>query len=317
MKEPGRTCNLGDHVLKALDMIVLRQVAPRQYRLNGLAPDFYSTLFPPACDGLPCENPWELSPMLDFFLGEAESFFAEGARGVSHSGYWLETDQEGREVPLTATALQADGVNVIIIHAAWKDYLERTRILRRARKELLKQQKVVTDLDKYRERALFDALTKVYSRGAFADILKEQMTAQATYQRRTQATELAMLMLDIDHFKDINDEFGHLTGDAVLIQLGEILRLSLRAEDTPIRYGGEEFIVLAPGTNLEQSIALGEKLRLAVAEHDFGFGRPVTISIGCTVIRPGDDPPEQFIERADHALYEAKNSGRNRVCGHA
>ena len=311
MKEPDPACNLGDRVLKALDMAVLRRTAPGLYRLSGLAPDFYTALFPPAADGAPCESPWELSPMLDFFLGEAESFFAEGAHGVKHSGFWLEGDQE---VPLMATALQADGTNVIIIHAAREYYLERTRILRQARTELLKQQKMVTDLDQYKKKALYDPLTKVYSRWVSSDILKEQMTAHNASDRRAHSPEMAVLMLDIDHFKNVNDEFGHLTGDAVLIQLGEILFDSLRANDTPVRYGGEEFLIIAPGTNLEQSIALAEKLRQAVAEHNFGLDRPVTISIGCTIKRSGDTP-EEFVRRADQALYEAKNTGRNRVCG--
>ena len=314
MKEPPSAAELGNMVLRALDMAVLRQCQPRQYRFNGLPPDFYSDIFPAAADGSPCDNPWETSPMLEFFLGEAEDFFADGARGTCGSGFWLENDREGREVPLLATARQVDGVNVIIIQAAWEDYTERSRILRQARNEMLARQKVATDLDRYKEKALYDALTKVYSRGAFTDSLKAWPAARGVFKTRVHSGETALLMLDIDHFKAVNDEFGHLTGDAVLIQLGELLRFSLRADDTPFRYGGEEFIILAPDTNLEQALALAEKLRQAVAGHDFGLGRPVTVSLGCTINRPGESS-DDFVSRADQALYEAKNAGRNRVCG--
>ena len=309
---PSPGGGFSDQVLKDLGMAVLQQVQPRQYRFSGLAPDFYSTLFPASADGSPCASPWDFSPMLEFFLDEAENFFEEGAHGVSNSGYWLEGD---REVPLLATAHRVDGVNIIIIHAAGEDYTERTRILRQARNELLARQKVATDLDAYKEKALHDSLTKLYSRGAFSDILKERLAAKDAFKRRSPSPETAMLMLDIDHFKAINDEFGHLTGDAVLIQLGEILLSSLRVNDTPARYGGEEFIIIAPSTNLAQSLVIAEKLRQEVASHDFGLGRPVTVSIGCAVNRPGDSP-DQFVSRVDQALYEAKNTGRNRVCGH-
>jgi diguanylate cyclase (GGDEF)-like protein len=314
MKDSIPAGPLGDMIIRALDMAALKRLRPRQYRFNGLAPDFYSSIFPASADGSPCDNPWDFSPMLDYFLNEAEEFFAEGAPGLLSSGFWLESGREGGEVPLTATARRVDGIDVIIIHAAWDDYAERARILRQARNELLTRQKVTTDLDKYKKKALYDALTKVYSRGAFADILKERLAAHSALERRAPASEMAIIMLDIDHFKAVNDDFGHLTGDAVLIQMGEILRSSLRAGDTPIRYGGEEFVVLVPETDLKQAIALAEKLRQAVAEHDFGLGRQVTISLGCAVHRPGE-PPNHFVGRADQALYEAKNTGRNRVCG--
>ncbi|MDR2724612.1 MAG: GGDEF domain-containing protein [Candidatus Adiutrix sp.] len=313
MKKPDQNpaAALSDRVLRALDMVVLKQVQPGQYQFGGLAPDFYSALFPAAANGSPCASPWDFSPMLDFFLGEAETFFLQGAHGVKSSGYWLEGDQE---VPLLATALRVDGNNLIIIHAAREDYNERTRILRQARNELLARQKVTTDLNKYKDKALHDALTKLYSRGAFADILKDRLAAGNTFKHRAQSPDTALLMLDVDHFKYVNDDFGHLTGDAVLIQLGEILMSSLRANDIPVRYGGEEFMVIAPNTNLKQAMTLAEKLRQMVSGHDFGLGRPVTVSIGCAVHHPGDDT-EKFVSRVDQALYEAKNSGRNRVCG--
>lgn len=314
---PNRRAALAEGLLKAMNMAALERLGPRRYAFLGQAPAFYLDLFPFSAEGRPCDSPWEFSPMLDYFLGEAEEFFEDGSpEGLRNSGYWLETGSDGQDIPLMATARLVDETEIIVIHAAREDYAERTRILRQARSEILERQKVATALDKYREKALFDALTKVYSRGAFSDILKEKLDAQYSFTRRTNSQELAVLMLDIDHFKYVNDDFGHLTGDAVLIQLGEILRAALRNNDTPVRYGGEEFIIVAPNTSLKQSLALAEKLRLKVANHDFGLGRPLTISIGCAVHLPGEDPTA-FINRADQALYEAKKAGRNRVYGRA
>ena len=300
-------------LLKNLDMALLERVAPRQYNLCAPPPDFYNAVFETGADGAPTNAPWNSSPMLEHFLNEAESFFSEGAPGgVRYSGYWLENGSDGEDVPLMASARAFDGNEVIIISAAGVEYAERARILRQARNELLERQKAATDLNKYKEKALYDSLTKVFTRGAFNDILKDKLQTQRPFTDRRHSQELSALMLDIDHFKIINDEFGHQAGDAVLVQLGEILKGSLRSNDAPARYGGEEFIIIAPGTGLKQSQALAEKLRRKVSEHDFGLGRPVTISIGCAVYVPGEEP-SAFIGRADQALYDAKKAGRNLV----
>jgi diguanylate cyclase (GGDEF)-like protein len=182
------------------------------------------------------------------------------------------------------------------------------RILRKARVELLDRRKIATALNAFKKRALYDSLTRLYNRGAFLDILQNQIANLRTY-----SPNLALLMIDIDDFKKINDDLGHLSGDSVLTQLGELLRSSLRKNDAPVRYGGEEFVVVAPNTSLSQSMQVAEKLRKVIAEHDFGIGRPVTVSVGCTIYRPGEDSRD-FINRADQALYDAKHLGKNIVC---
>jgi diguanylate cyclase (GGDEF)-like protein len=314
MKTPGGAAatpdNLGFNILQALNLAVLVQCEPGRYAICGQPPEFYTRLFPPRSDGSPCASPWEFSPMLEFFLSEAESFFLTAQNGEAHSsGYWLETMDDNQDMPLLATARVIQGAKVILVQAAQDAYAERARILRKARSEILERRKIASDLTETKRKAQFDSLTNIYNRGALSELMEGQLTSIRAF-----TPKLALLMLDIDHFKRINDDFGHLSGDAVLVQLGNILQSSLRKKDSPIRYGGEEFIILAPNTTFEQSILAAEKLRKKVARHDFGLGRSITVSIGCTIYRPGESSSE-VIARADQALYEAKNSGRNRVCG--
>ena len=301
---------LGFDILMTMEVAVLKRLGPRVYHLCGMAPYFYTQLFPQEEDGSHCNGPWQYSPMLEFFLEEAEEFFNKNSEpGLSlSSGIWVEEIESGEDVPLTATARILKEAKVILIQAVREEYNERVRILRKARVELLERRKITSALNAFKKRALYDSLTKLYNRGAFMDILQNQIANLRTY-----APNLALLMMDIDDFKKINDDLGHLTGDSILTQLGELLRRSLRKNDAPVRYGGEEFAVIAPNTSLPQSLQVAEKLRRMVAEYDFGIDRQVTISIGCTIYRPGEDSRE-FISRADLALYDAKHAGKNTVC---
>lgn len=292
-----------------MEVAVLRRLGPKVYQLYGMAPYFYTQLFPQEEDGSHCHSPWNYSPMLEFFLDEAEAFFeSQPEVGTSVvSSIWVEEMESGENVPLSATALALKDAQVLLVQAVREEHAERVRILRKARVELMERRKIASALSAYKKKALYDSLTKLYNRGAFMDILQNQIANLRTY-----APNLALLMLDLDDFKKINDDFGHLAGDSVLTQMGDLLRRSLRKNDAPVRYGGEEFAVVAPNTSLSQSLQMGEKLRRMVAEHDFGLGRQVTVSVGCTIYRPGEDSRD-FIDRADQALYEAKGAGKNAV----
>jgi diguanylate cyclase len=125
----------------------------------------------------------------------------------------------------------------------------------------------------------------------------------------------AVLMLDLDHFKSINDKHGHATGDAVLRKIAEILRSILRAHDVPGRYGGEEFGVLLPGCDAAGAEAIAERIRKRLEAAALGPGRVlrVTTSIGCAALDAGDAGAAAWITRADRALYRAKTAGRNRT----
>jgi len=128
---------------------------------------------------------------------------------------------------------------------------------------------------------------------------------------------LALLMLDIDHFKSVNDRFGHQRGDEVLTELARRVTGSVRDIDTFARYGGEEFVLILPETNLEGGLAVAEKLRLATHRTPFrgedAEGVPLTVSIGVACFPEHATSPEELLRAADEALYEAKLQGRDRV----
>ncbi|MBZ5488265.1 diguanylate cyclase [Halomonas aquamarina] len=127
-------------------------------------------------------------------------------------------------------------------------------------------------------------------------------------------TPLSIMMVDIDHFKLLNDRWGHLQGDEVLKQLAREMEKLLRREDMVARLGGEEFMVVLPLTSLQQCHKLADRLRLLVSQHDFGVGAgEVTLSIGVAEYRCGE-PLMHFMERTDQALYSAKDVGRDCVC---
>jgi diguanylate cyclase (GGDEF)-like protein len=121
-------------------------------------------------------------------------------------------------------------------------------------------------------------------------------------------------MLDLDHFKRINDQHGHPVGDAVLKRFAEIVHANLRGSDIFGRWGGEEFLVIAPHLHLNDAVKMAEKLRHAIEDAGFDDGIRLTTSIGVSEYRTGE-PASALIDRADHALYAAKGAGRNRVVG--
>lgn len=129
-------------------------------------------------------------------------------------------------------------------------------------------------------------------------------------------TSLAVLMIDLDHFKSINDRYGHNTGDAVLSAVGETLLGTLRASDIRSRWGGEEFLVVLPESTIERASSAAESLRQRIAARTVREGAHsvrVTTSIGITIARPGETDIPRLLGRADTALYQAKSEGRNRV----
>lgn len=158
-----------------------------------------------------------------------------------------------------------------------------------------------------------DPLTRVFSRRHFMAMTERELANAARY-----ASSLSALMLDIDHFKKVNDTYGHQVGDQVLKQLGRLFSGVLREVDIVGRYGGEEFAVVLPKTGLDQAIEISERLRQAVAASPLplahGLPLTVTVSIGVTELRDSAENIDALLARADKALYDAKHLGRNRVC---
>jgi len=166
---------------------------------------------------------------------------------------------------------------------------------------VLLTQRLVASL---RQATVRDPLTGLFNRRA----MTEQLERQWLRHRRTQAP-LAVLVIDLDHFKRINDTLGHAAGDSVLMHLSTLLQSHVRGEDVVGRVGGEEFLLLLPDTQSQQAIALAERLRVLVRAESLG----TTISIGIALAHSVDDNAESVIARADSALYRAKDAGRNRI----
>jgi two-component system cell cycle response regulator len=161
-----------------------------------------------------------------------------------------------------------------------------------------------------------DPLTQTHNRRALMERLTEEMERARRY-----GLYLSVLMVDLDHFKAINDSYGHVVGDEVLRGVSATLQREARAVDVVARFGGEEFVVVLPETAAEGAMSLAERIRARIASTppvpggEYGWLR-VTVSIGvATVPAPGVSTPEELIGVADEALYRAKAEGRNRVCG--
>ncbi len=160
--------------------------------------------------------------------------------------------------------------------------------------------------------AVTDGLTKLYNRH-YLDTHLKNLVRQASEQGRN----LSVLIMDMDHFKKVNDTYGHASGDEVLKTLAAIIVQAIRSADLAARYGGEEFVVLMPETDAARAFEASERLRKGVETAEFVIPHPdspikKTISIGYATMQP-NDTPESLLKRADLALYEAKNSGRNKV----
>ena len=160
---------------------------------------------------------------------------------------------------------------------------------------------------KYEKMASTDQLTGLYNRYKFTELFVLE------YNTMTQRdNNMALMMIDIDYFKKINDTYGHNVGDIVLVQVSNLLLKYLRNVDIIGRWGGEEFVVLLPTASLENAVTLAQKIRDGISKYEMEQSLRVTASFGITEIKSGDEL-EIAIKRADDALYEAKNSGRNCV----
>jgi diguanylate cyclase (GGDEF)-like protein len=158
--------------------------------------------------------------------------------------------------------------------------------------------------------AIYDRLTQVYNRALLDSILYKS----AKHAKRHKLP-ISIIMLDIDNFKGINDTYGHLEGDRVLKTVASVIKSSIRESDYVFRYGGEEFLILLPNTDINGAVVVGEKIRRNIENLDFGLNRKITISCGIKQIENFDNSYLD-IEEADKYLYIAKKSGKNRcICG--
>ena len=201
--------------------------------------------------------------------------------------------------PFALTVMLIDPLMMLVIAMIASELFYRVR-----RQQLALQRRL-------QELASVDALTGLLNRRAL-----ERRIAEEVSRSRRHGQPLSLVIGDLDHFKRVNDEFGHGVGDDVLRVVGERMRQNLRSEDLAVRWGGEEFLLLLPSTDLEQAVQVADKIRQAVADHPVacnGGVVPVTISFGAAELAD-EEAVAGLIRRADDAMYRAKTSGRNRVC---
>lgn len=200
---------------------------------------------------------------------------------------------------------------------------ERVFLVKAVELDLAEQQALITLFDiteSYAKRALLELQTKELEKMATTDSLtgvynRNKLKEVAIYEFKKIKRErypLSLIIFDIDHFKQVNDRYGHNVGDYVLKTIASLVQSLIRSSDTFARWGGEEFIILAPNTALENALYLAEKLRAAIEKYNFDFVEKVTCSFGVAEFANNVDF-EGLVERADKALYAAKRSGRNRV----
>jgi diguanylate cyclase (GGDEF)-like protein len=155
--------------------------------------------------------------------------------------------------------------------------------------------------------AVTDTLTGALNRTKFGEIIERETESVKRYNQR-----LSMILFDVDHFKKVNDRYGHNAGDYVLKNIADIVRENIRKIDYFVRWGGEEFVILSPETQLDEAYLLADRIRITIENTKFEHFGKITVSFGVTEFKE-EDTVDSFIKRADDAMYEAKKKGRNRV----
>ena len=258
---------------------------------------------------------------VDLMIVNVSSSGFDGLRFVAQ----VRSTEASRRLPILAVVDQSDrprllkaldlGVNDILPRPVDPEELEaraRTQIKRKRYADFLKQK-----LDYSLEMAVTDALTGLHNRRYMAGQLQGLMS------RAGQGGDpVAVLVMDIDHFKLVNDSFGHDAGDEVLREFGVRLATNVRAIDLPCRLGGEEFVVVMPGASLEDATRVADRIRRDVAAQPFPImggveGLTITVSVGVAASTGDGDTPEALLKRADEGVYEAKAHGRNQVIARA
>lgn len=166
----------------------------------------------------------------------------------------------------------------------------------------------ITDKKRVEELSITDQLTKIYNRLHLENTFKKEVDRAKRYK-----TLFSVILLDIDYFKSVNDNYGHDVGDEVLIEVVNILKQNIRTTDILGRWGGEEFLIVLPQTDALKGQHLAEKLRVEIQNYTFNKIGKKTCSFGISQFKPEDEDSKEVVKRADNALYEAKNSGRNKV----
>ncbi|MFH1075507.1 MAG: diguanylate cyclase, partial [Pseudomonadota bacterium] len=216
---------------------------------------------------------------------------------------------QGDEV-IASQAIQAGAYDYMPIKSANEESV--FRVITNALEKFRLRKEIGIAHKKMFELSTIDELTGLYNRRYFVDALHREFASAVRYNK-----ELVLFMMDLDHFKNVNDTYGHPAGDRMLIEMSRILKEAVRLGDIACRYGGEEFTVILPSTDIKSAALVAERLRRSVEAHKVQHEQhilSITISIGiATISNIQGQQPEELIQLADDALYMAKREGRNRV----
>ena len=197
------------------------------------------------------------------------------------------------------TAVNQAEIDRFILKPWDNDYLEVQML------EALQTHLLLTEKSQLQHLAITDIVTGLKNHRYFQELLRREIERSKRHSR-----PLSLIMVDIDHFKKFNDQFGHPEGDKALAMVAQTLTYGLRTVDTVARYGGEEFAIVLPETELLAASEIAERLRKSVEAIQFSDPRKLTISLGATQLRDGENS-ESIVRRADEALYQSKGKGRN------
>lgn len=229
----------------------------------------------------------------DFFESvESDEYLQPKTEGLLWIDYLTQYNTKEHKVKMTV----AGNTSIFTVHTQKIEYENKMRHV-----------VVFTDITKLNQLATQDGLTQLANRFKFDQVLEYSIAMSQRYDRA-----LSIMIIDVDHFKAVNDTYGHLVGDEVLKKLAKILSDGIRKSDLIARWGGEEFIILLPDSELSSAVKLAETLRIKVAETNFSPVDKMTCSIGVVRWNEGETP-DQLLNRVDEKLYIAKESGRNRV----
>ncbi|MGV8922597.1 MAG: diguanylate cyclase [Thermomonas sp.] len=249
----------------------------------------------------------ELSPNTIKILLTGQSDLSGVKRAINDANLYrfLEKPFLNQDIVLTVRA-------AIRAYEQERDLIKQNEKLRQMNAELeslveVRTQELVEKNQQLEVLSVTDPLTGLFNRRKIDEVMEEELARSRRY-----GVHLAIIMVDIDHFKQVNDTYGHGAGDVVLVGVASLLRSCTRDSDATGRLGGEEFVVLCRHSTLEGALSAAEKLRAAIACHAFAGVDPITASFGLATCRDGDTVAS-LLGRADAALYRAKNNGRNRV----
>ncbi len=247
----------------------------------------------------PCEGPHITCPL--------ERIFKRGESNVKVLHTHLDSEGNEHHVEITASAVKDSRGETFAMVESWRDIMDN-----KTDDELVKLVKRLNEAQTHlRHMAVTDELTGLRNRRYIVERLEEE------FQRsKRNGRPLGLIMLDIDHFKQINDAHGHIFGDVVLRVIASRIRSTLRKHDLVGRVGGEEFLVVCPDSSLDDTVVVAERIRNRIDKEEIGDGVDqvqVALSAGVTMLTAGDDSADKVFSRADTALYKAKEEGRNRV----